>query len=53
MKFAFKPSASLNSLVLAGLLATVGAGAMAQTPPAPPAPMANAWAAMTQPRCRP
>jgi|GEM_PF-778349 len=37
MKFAFKPSASLNSLVLAGLLATVGAGAMAQTPPAPPA----------------
>lgn len=34
MKFAFKPSASLNSLVLAGLLATVGAGAMAQTPPA-------------------
>ena len=37
MKFAFKPSASLNSLVLAGLLATVGAGAMAQTPPAAPA----------------
>jgi len=36
MKFAFKPSASLNSLVLAGLLATAGA-AMAQTPPAPPA----------------
>ncbi|MEO6018501.1 MAG: Spy/CpxP family protein refolding chaperone [Polaromonas sp.] len=37
MKFAFNRSASLNSLVLAGLLATVGAGAMAQTPPAPPA----------------
>jgi protein CpxP len=37
MKFAFKPSASLNSLMLAGLLATVGAGAMAQTPPAAPA----------------
>lgn len=37
MKFAFNRPASLNSLVLAGLLATVGAGAMAQTPPAPPA----------------
>ena len=37
MKFAslIKPSASLNSIVLAGLLATVGAGAMAQTPPPP------------------
>ena len=34
MKFALK---SLNSLVLAGLLATVGASAMAQTPPPPPA----------------
>jgi periplasmic protein CpxP/Spy len=37
MTFAFKPSASLNSLVLAGLLATVGASAMAQAPVAPPA----------------
>jgi protein CpxP len=37
MKFAFNRPASLNSLVLAGLLATVGAGAMAQTPPAAPA----------------
>jgi protein CpxP len=37
MKFAFNRSASLNSLVLAGLLATVGAGAMAQTPSAAPA----------------
>lgn len=37
MKFAFNRTASLNSLVLAGLLATVGAGAMAQTPPAAPA----------------
>jgi len=33
MKFAFKPS--LHSLALAGLLATLGAGAMAQTPPPP------------------
>ncbi|MES2946552.1 MAG: Spy/CpxP family protein refolding chaperone [Pseudomonadota bacterium] len=41
MTFALKsPSlrfASLNSLVLAGLLATVGASAMAQAPAAPPA----------------
>ncbi|SFU72209.1 LTXXQ motif family protein [Polaromonas sp. YR568] len=37
MKFAFNRSASLNSLVLAGLLATAGAGAMAQTPPPAPA----------------
>lgn len=37
MSFTFKPSASLNSLVLAGLLATVGASAMAQAPAAPPA----------------
>ncbi|WP_431099145.1 Spy/CpxP family protein refolding chaperone [Polaromonas aquatica] len=37
MKFAFNHTASLNSLVLAGLLATVGTGAMAQTPAAPPA----------------
>lgn len=37
MKFAFNRPASLNSLVLAGLLATVGASAMAQTPPAAPA----------------
>jgi protein CpxP len=35
MKFAFNRTASLNSLVLAGLLATVGASAMAQTPAAP------------------
>ena len=41
MKFAFNRTASLNSLVLAGLLATVGASAMAQAPAAPataPAP---------------
>lgn len=38
MKFALKPSASLNSFILAGLLATVGASAMAQgAPTAPPA----------------
>lgn len=37
MKFAFNRPASLNSLVLAGLLATVGASATAQTPPAAPA----------------
>lgn len=35
MKFAFNRSASLSSLVLAGLLATVGASAMAQAPAAP------------------
>ena len=38
MKFAVKPSASFNSLVLAGLMATLGASAMAQgAPAAPPA----------------
>ncbi|MES2361417.1 MAG: Spy/CpxP family protein refolding chaperone [Pseudomonadota bacterium] len=38
MKFALKPSASLNSFILAGLLATAGASAMAQgAPTAPPA----------------
>ncbi len=38
MKFAFKSSASLNSLVMAGFLATTGASAMAQgAPVAPPA----------------
>ncbi|MCY1163922.1 LTXXQ motif family protein [compost metagenome] len=38
MKFALKPSASINSFILAGLLATVGASAMAQgAPTAPPA----------------
>ncbi|MDO9405274.1 MAG: Spy/CpxP family protein refolding chaperone [Polaromonas sp.] len=35
--FTFKRPAALNSLVLAGLLATVGASAIAQTPVAPPA----------------
>lgn len=34
MKFSLKP---LNGLLLAGLMATVGASAMAQTPTAPPA----------------
>ncbi len=37
MKFSIKPTASLSGLVLAGLLATVGASAIAQTPPAPTA----------------
>ena len=38
MKFAVQPSATLKSLVLAGLLATLGASAMAQgAPAAPPA----------------
>ncbi|MBW8722779.1 MAG: Spy/CpxP family protein refolding chaperone, partial [Polaromonas sp.] len=37
MKFAFNRTASLNSLILAGLLATAGAGAMAQAPAAPTA----------------
>ncbi|MDB5964865.1 MAG: hypothetical protein JWQ72_1365 [Polaromonas sp.] len=38
MKFSLKPSAAFNSMVLAGLLATVGASAMAQgAPSAPPA----------------
>jgi protein CpxP len=36
MKFALKPLASLNSLILASLLATAGASAMAQAPPAAP-----------------
>lgn len=36
MTFASKPFASLNSLVLAGLLATVGVSAMAQSAPAAP-----------------
>jgi protein CpxP len=43
MKFALKPLASLNALVLAGLLATVGASAMAQS--APTAPVAGPMAA--------
>lgn len=39
MTFNLKPSARLNGWVLAGLLATVGASAMAQgTPPASPSP---------------
>lgn len=37
MKFALKPLATLNTLVLAGLLATAGAGAMAQGTDAAPA----------------
>lgn len=37
MKFAFHRSASLNGLVLAGLLAAVGASAIAQTPAPQPA----------------
>ena len=41
MKFALKPSTALNSLVLAGLLATLGASAMAQGAPAAP-PVDNA-----------
>lgn len=36
MKFALKPLASLNSLILASLLATAGASAMAQAAPAAP-----------------
>ncbi len=36
MKFALKPLASLNGLVLAGLLATAGVSAMAQGAPAGP-----------------
>lgn len=43
MKFALKPLASVNGLVLAGLLATVGASAMAQG--APTAPVAGPMAA--------
>ena len=39
MKFSLKP---LNGLLLAGLLATAGASAMAQTPSAPPATSAAA-----------
>jgi protein CpxP len=42
MKFAFNRTASLNSLVLAGLLATMGASAMAQAPAAPAAAPATA-----------
>ncbi|MEO8390119.1 MAG: Spy/CpxP family protein refolding chaperone [Polaromonas sp.] len=45
MKFAFNRSASLNSIVLAGLLATVGASAMAQAPAAPATAPAAAAAA--------
>ncbi|MBC7610217.1 MAG: Spy/CpxP family protein refolding chaperone [Polaromonas sp.] len=33
MKFTLKPSASINSLILAGLMATLGASAMAQGAP--------------------
>lgn len=36
MKFTLKPLASLNSLILASLLATAGASAMAQAAPAAP-----------------
>lgn len=36
-----KPFASLNSLVLAGLLATAGISAMAQAPSAPPPPLTS------------
>lgn len=39
MKFSLKPGAALNSFLLAGLLATAGASAMAQATPA--APMAG------------
>ncbi|MFC5521910.1 Spy/CpxP family protein refolding chaperone [Polaromonas jejuensis] len=46
MQFALKPLAALNGLVLAGLLATAGAGAMAQGTPAAPA---AAPAAATKP----
>lgn len=46
MKFALKPLASLNGLLLAGLLATAGASAMAQGAPAAPA---AAPAAATKP----
>ncbi len=43
MKFSLKPTASFNSLVLAGLMATLGASAMAQgAPTAPPAGSAAA-----------
>jgi periplasmic protein CpxP/Spy len=52
MTFALKPLASLNSLFLAGLLATAGFGAMAQgaaTAPATPASPATAPAAMGAP----
>ena len=45
MKFALKPLASLNGLVLAALLATAGTSAMAQAAPA--APMADPAAAGT------
>lgn len=38
MKFTLKPLASLNSFVLAGLLAAAGASAMAQTAPVTPVP---------------
>ena len=37
MKFTFKPHTRLNSVVLAGLLATAGASAMAQNIPSAPA----------------
>ena len=43
MKFSFKPTTLFNSLVFAGLLATIGASAMAQgMPTAPPAGSAAA-----------
>lgn len=47
MKFALKPLAALNGFVLAGLLATAGASAMAQGAPAtaPAAPAATSQAA--------
>ena len=41
MTFTFKPSVSLNSLLLAGLLATAGASAMAQAPAAGSLPAAG------------
>ena len=42
MKYALKPFARLNNLVLAALLATAGASAMAQTAPAATAPAPTA-----------
>jgi periplasmic protein CpxP/Spy len=49
MTFALKPLASLNSLFLAGLLATAGFGAMAQGAATAPATAASGPAAMGAP----
>lgn len=46
MKFVRQPSAHLHSLVLAGLLATVGVSAMAQTAPVATTPAPTATAPM-------